>query len=302
MAMNLTSKKNIKDLLKKHSLQPVKRLGQHFLIDKKILRKIIRVANLKSEDIVLEVGPGTGNLTQELAKMAKKVVAIEKDPKMVEILKETLKNFKNVDIINTDILKINTKTLKTELPKEAKVKMRTPFSSPLKPKNYKIVANIPYYLTSPLIRKFLESGNPPKEMILMVQKEVAQRIYAKPPNMNLLAISVQFYAKPEIISYVSKKSFWPEPKINSAIIKIAPRQPAPYRNGVSGAGFRERFFRIVKAGFSQPRKQILNNLTKGLKLDKEVVRAWLEKNKISPLQRAETLTVKDWILLTKIVK
>jgi len=280
--MNLTSKKIIKGLLKKHSLQPVKRLGQHFLVDKKILRKIIRVANLKSEDIVLEVGPGTGNLTQELAKMAKKVVAIEKDPKMVEILKKTLKNFKNIEIIQGDILKI--KNLKLEV------------------KNYKIVANIPYYLTSPLIRKCLESENPPKEMILMVQKEVAQRICAKPPMMNLLAISVQFYAKPEIISFVSKKSFWPEPKINSAIIKIAPRQPAPYRNGVSGAGFRERFFRIVKAGFSQPRKQILNNLTKGLKLDKEAVRAWLEKNKISPLQRAETLTIKDWILLTKIVK
>ena len=276
--MNLTSKKIIKGLLKKHSLQPVKRLGQHFLVDKKILRKIIRVANLKSEDIVLEVGPGTGNLTQELAKMAKKVVAIEKDPKMVEILKKTLKNFKNIEIIQGDILKI--KNLKLEV------------------KNYKIVANIPYYLTSPLIRKFLESGNPPKEMILMVQKEVAQRICAKPPMMNLLAISVQFYAKPEIISFVSKKSFWPQPKVDSTIITIVPRQ---FRIQVSRQ-FRERFFRIVKAGFSQPRKQILNNLTKGLKLDKEAVRAWLEKNKISPLQRAETLTVKDWILLTKIVK
>ena len=276
--MNLTSKKIIKGLLKKHSLQPVKRLGQHFLVDKKILRKIIRVANLKSEDIVLEVGPGTGNLTQELAKMAKKVVAIEKDPKMVEILKKTLKNFKNIEIIQGDILKI--KNLKLEV------------------KNYKIVANIPYYLTSPLIRKCLESENPPKEMILMVQKEVAQRICAKPPMMNLLAISVQFYAKPEIISFVSKKSFWPQPKVDSTIITIVPRQ---FRIQVSRQ-FRERFFRIVKAGFSQPRKQILNNLTKGLKLDKEVVRAWLEKNKISPLQRAETLTVKDWILLTKIVK
>ena len=268
----------LKKVFEKYRIYPSKRLGQNFLIDKGAVRRIIETANLGAENTVLEIGPGLGVLTIELAKRVKKVIAIEKDPRMCEILKETLKGFGNVEIIQGDILKLDPKpyTLKT----------------------YKIVANLPFYLTAPAIRKFLESKIQPQQMVLIVQKEVAQRICAKPPDMNLLAVSVQFYAKPEIISFVSRKSFWPQPKVDSAIIKIVSRQ---FRVPVSRQ-FRERFFRIVKAGFSQPRKQILNNLTKGLKLDKEAVRAWLEKNKISPLQRAETLTVKDWILLTKIVK
>lgn len=283
--MNLTSPREIRALLQKYSARPVKGLGQRFLIDKKILRKIVEAANLKPENTVLEIGPGIGTLTQKLAQKAKRVIAVEKDRKMVEILKEILKDFKNVEIINKDILRLDPKpyTLKT----------------------YKIVANLPYYITSPVIRKFLESENPPKEMILMVQKEVAQRIAARPPKMSILAVSVQFYAKPEIISYVSKKSFWPSPKVDSAIIKIIPR-----RSAYGSASFCERFFRIVKAGFSQPRKQILNNLAeglalslpKGLKLNKERVKFWLGKNKIKPTQRAETLTIKDWINLIQSYK
>ena len=283
--------KEIKNWLKKYNIRPSRRLGQNFLIDEKVLRKIIEAAELSKDDIVLEVGPGIGNLTAELAKRVKKVIAIEKDKKMVEILRETLKNFTNIEIIEGDILKINLK----------------PYTS----KPYKVVANIPYYLTSPLIRKFLETENQPKEMVLMVQKEVAQRICARPPKMSLLAVSVQFYAKPEIISLVSKKSFWPSPKVDSAIIKISafnqPRKSA----------FNQRFFKIVRAGFSQPRKQLINNLSKNLKvdelklistrrslalarvIDKIKVRDWLLKNKIQPTQRAETLNLEDWINLTK---
>jgi len=281
----------VRGLLKKYKISPVKWLGQNFLIDEKVLRKIIEAAELSENDIVLEVGPGIGNLTAELAKRVKKVIAIEKDKKMVEILRETLKNFTNIEIIEGDILKINLK----------------PYTS----KPYKVVANIPYYLTSPLIRKFLETENQPKEMVLMVQKEVAQRICARPPKMSLLAVSVQFYAKPEIISYISKKSFWPSPKVDSAITKISafnqPRKSA----------FNQRFFKIVRAGFSQPRKQLINNLSKNLKvdelklistrrslalarvIDKIKVRDWLLKNKIQPTQRAETLNLEDWINLTK---
>ncbi len=195
--MKLTSLREIKLLFQKNFVRPAKSLGQHFLIDKEILRKIIETADLKPEDTILEIGPGIGTLTLELAKRAKKVVAIEKDPKMVEVLKETLKDFKNTKIIPGDILKINTRYYIQE-------------------RKYKVVANLPYYITSPVIRKFLESNETtPKEMVLMVQKEVAQRICAKPPEMNLLAVSVQFYAKPEIISFVSKKSFWPQPKVDS---------------------------------------------------------------------------------------
>lgn len=275
--MNLTSKQVVRNLLKKYDARPSKRLGQNFLIDKSVLKKIIKSANLCSKDIVLEIGPGIGTLTQGIAKRVKKVIAIEKDRKMAEILKETLRDFKNVKVIEGDVLKIDPKYYI------------------LNTKSYKIVANLPYYIVSPVIRKFLELTEArPLEMVLMAQKEVAQRICAKPPKMSILAVSVQFYAKPEIISYVSKKSFWPQPKVDSAIIKIVPRCSA-----YSSASFRERFFRIVRAGFSQPRKQLANNLSKRLKLNKEEVKEWLLKNKIKPSQRAETLKIEDWQNLTK---
>lgn len=274
--MDFFSRKNIKNLFKRYNLQPSKKFGQHFLVDEKVLQKIISTSNLNPKDTVLEIGPGIGNLTQELAKRVKKVIAIEKDPKMIEVLKETLKDFKNVEIVQGDILKIS--------------------NSQFLIFNYKVVANIPYYLTSPLIRKFLETKNPPKEIILMIQKEVAQRICAKPPKMNLLAVSIQFYAKPEIVNFVSKNSFWPQPKVDSAIIKISKF------NQRKKSSFNQRFFKIVKAGFSQPRKQILNNFSKRLKLDKDWVRSWLLKNGIQPNQRAESLNIEDWIKLVKSYK
>ena len=271
--MNLASPTVIKNLLSKYETRPSKGLGQNFLIDKKILEKIIESADIKPSDIILEVGPGIGTLTQELAKQAKQVIAVEKDETMIEILKETLPDYKNIDIIHDDILKIE----KIE-----------------KLKNYKVVANIPYYLTSPLIRKFLECDNPPSEMILMLQKEVAQRICSKPPNMSLLAVSVQFYADAKIVSYVSKNCFWPSPKIDSAIIKIIPRESRAF----AGANFVKTFFKVVKAGFSQPRKQLAGNLSKMLKKEKSQVEKWLVENKINPIQRAETLSVEDWKNLT----
>ena len=168
--MDLTSPKIIKELLAKHDTQPFKGLGQNFLINAPVLDKITQGAQLNSEDTVLEVGPGIGTLTQELAKRVKRVVAIEKDRAMIEILKETLKGYKNIEIMQGDILKITNDKLHIT--------------------NYKIVANIPYYLTSPLIRKFLEEKNQPTQMVLMVQKEVAQRIVARPPHLSSLARSV----------------------------------------------------------------------------------------------------------------
>jgi len=136
-------------------------------------------------------------------------------------------------------------------------------------------------------------------MVLLIQKEVAQKIVAKPPRMNLLAVSVQFFALPKIISYVSKKSFWPKPKVDGAIIKIIPKNPLELPLKTSE---RPLFFKIIRAGFSHPRKQLINNLTKGLKVEREKIKNWLLKNKISPIQRAETLNVKDWIKLTKSFK
>jgi len=274
--MSLFSQNEVKKLLKWHGVRPSKGLGQNFLIDKSALKKMVEAADLQLKDSVLEIGPGLGALTRELAKRVKEVTAVEKDKKMCEILKELLRgwNVGNVRIINGDVLKI------------PHTKYKIPDTK------YKVIANLPYYITSPVIRKFLESDNPPKEMVLMIQKEVAQRIVARPPDMNLLAVSAQFYAKPEIISFVSKKSFWPQPKVDTAIIKIIPHKSA--RISINP----RLFFKIVKAGFSQPRKQILNNLSKGLKLNKDLARSWLLENNIQPDQRAETLRIKDWVKLT----
>jgi len=273
--MDLTSAKNIKNLFSKYEIQPSKGLGQNFLINKKVLGQILESANLQKDDTILEVGPGIGNLTQELAKRVKKVISVEKDQNLARILSKELgiENIKNVEIIQDDILKI------------LDSKFYIPNSG------YKVVANLPYYITSPVIRKFLENEAPPKEMVLMVQKEVAQRICAKPPRMSLLAASVQFYAKPKILFYVSKKSFWPQPKVDSAIIKIMPADD--YKKRVSS----DLFFRIIKAGFSQPRKQLVNNLAKSLKLDKIETSKRLSVNNIQPTQRAETLSVNDWVNL-----
>lgn len=269
------SRKDVKNLLKSYGIRPSKAFGQNFLVNEKAFEKIIETAELSKKDLVLEIGPGIGNLTLKLAKKTKKVIAIEKDKRMCEILKNIIQSqsIKNIKLINKDILKTN-------------LGIYT-----LKP--YKLTANLPYYITSPVIRRFLEMRNPPESMTLMIQKEVAQRICAKPNKMSLLAVSVQFYAKPKIISYISKKSFWPEPKVDSAIIKIVPLKTKFSKK------FTEKFFKIVKAGFSHPRKQLINNLSKGLKMEKEKIKEWLLKNNVQPSQRAETLGVDEWQKLTK---
>ena len=151
------------------------------------------------------------------------------------------------------------------------------------------MGNLPFYITNPVIRRFIELANPPKEMILIVQKEVAQRICSLAPKSNILAVLIQFYAEPKIISHISKKAFFPRPKVDCSIIKIKPTNK--YRKLVSG----ERFSKTVKTGFSQPRKQLVNNF----KSDKKQVENWLLENKIKPEQRAETLTINDWIKLAK---
>lgn len=270
--MDLTDRQTLQLLLKKHGLKPLKRFGQNFLINKDLPQKLLAATEIDEKDTVLEIGPGIGAITQELAKRAKKVIAVEKDRNMVEILKETLKGFKNTEIIQGDILKIsNSKFLIA---------------------NYKIVGNLPFYLTAPVIRMFLEmKEGKPLSMTLVVQKEVGQRICAGPPEMSILANAVQFYADAEIISIISKESFWPQPGVDAALIKITPR--------LGPMGDSKMFFRMIKAGFSHPRKQLLNNLAQGLKKSREDIAIWLQKNNISPQQRAETLNVDDWINLTK---
>jgi len=267
-------KKDVIVFLRKNQIQPSKKLGQNFLIDKKIISTIIKNAQLDKKDIILEIGPGTGILTKELVSRAKLVIAVEKDQKISEALKKNFGGLKNLKILQGDILKIKNLNLKNY--------------------HFKIVANLPYYITMPVIRKFLEKKPKPKLMILMVQKEVAQRICAKPPKMNLLAVSVQFFAKPEIISYVSKNAFWPSPKVDSAIIKIEPKIEETY-----SLKFKNLFFKIIKAGFSQPRKILINNLCRNFDKNKEKLIEIFQRNNINPFSRAENLNLEEWLKITK---
>ncbi|MFH1713996.1 MAG: 16S rRNA (adenine(1518)-N(6)/adenine(1519)-N(6))-dimethyltransferase RsmA [Candidatus Nealsonbacteria bacterium] len=271
--MRFNSRSSVKNLLNKFNIRTSRHLGQNFLVNEKMIDTVVSAGQLGPSDLVLEIGPGIGNLTQKLAEKAKRVVALEKDERMVEVLKETLADLKNVAVIQGDAL-------------QAKILFNH---------NYKAVGNLPFYITSPLIRRFLESVEiKPDLMVFLVQKEVGQRICAQPPDMSLLAVAVQIYAKVEIISYVPKKSFWPEPKVNGAIIRITP--------DAKPIGDKDLFFKIVKAGFSQPRKQLINNLSNSLKIDKVETGEWLLKGGVQPTQRAETLSMDEWIELVKSYK
>jgi len=248
-------------------INPKKSLGQNFLRDEEVLEKIIKSANLQTDDFVIEVGPGEGILTEKLSTKVSKVSSIEIDQNLISNLEKKFKDNEKVEIINDDILKINLENLTSN-------------------KNYKVVANIPYYITSKIIRLFLESKNPPSEIILMVQKEVAQRIVASPGKMSLLAVSVQYYANAELLFEVSRDSFFPVPEVDSAIIKIDTLK----KNGDDS----KKFFQVVKAGFSAKRKTLINNISNGLQLEKNLVAEKLKSIDLSQTVRAQELSIDDW--------
>lgn len=290
-------------LLKKYNIKPSKHLGQNFLTDKSALNKIISAADLSPDNIILEVGPGLGVLTLELAKLASKVIAVEKDRKMIEILRNVLsdENVKNVEIIEGDILKLLTSLNRTAITGKADLNFQllnklliTSYQS----QNYKVVANIPYYLTSPIIRKFLETENQPSLIVLLIQKEVAQRICAKPPKMSLLSVATQFYAEPKIIGFVSRKSFYPQPKVDSAIIRIIPKaSEALISLRMPSLASKENFFTVVKAGFAHPRKQLINNLSTGLNISREKTEKILLRSELKSTLRPSELSVDKWVEL-----
>ena len=269
-------------------LHPKKQLGQVFLKNKAYLAKIIKAAELKPNDLVLEIGAGTGVLTEALLKTHAQVIAIEKDPQLVNFLKDKFKNDKNLTIIEADIRDF----IKNNEIKNLKLKI----------KNYKVVGNIPYYLTAHLIKLLLTLKNKPQIIVLMVQKEVAQRIVAQPPKMNLLAVSVQFYAKPEIISSVPKSAFWPQPKVDSAIIKLTPintDENTKYTDKNTDCTDKENFFRVVKAGFSHPRKLALNNLSDTLNIPRQELEKLFRQLNLPLQSRAQELSLKTWLNLTQ---
>ncbi len=261
----------IKNELNQLGIKPKKSLGQNFLINEGTYKKIVTTLELTQNNTVVEVGPGLGTLTELLAATGANIVAVEKDRLLANYLKTKFANEKRVKIIEDDILKFNP----------------THYSLPTT--HYKLVGNIPYYLTSHLLRIVLESWPRPELLLLMLQKEVAQRICAKPPKMSLLAVSVQYYAQPKIISYVSHGSFYPQPEVDSAIVKLVPSDPQPATRAST-----KEFFKIVKAGFAGKRKQLANNLMRELGLDKKPVEEKLKSIGIDPTRRAETLTIEEW--------
>ncbi|OGI17428.1 MAG: ribosomal RNA small subunit methyltransferase A [Candidatus Moranbacteria bacterium RIFCSPHIGHO2_02_FULL_40_12b] len=256
------------------------KLGQNFLVNKDIAKKIVEAAELKPDDVVLEIGPGKGILTEELAKKAGKVIAVEIDGNLVEILENKFKNKKNVEIIKGDVLQLTTYNLQLT--------------------TYKIVANLPYYITSPVIRKFLESENPPSKMILMLQKEVAERIVASSGKMSILAVSVQYYAQPQVIFNVPRENFDPAPEVDSAVIHIKTLKQENIKTKEQKSKESKKFFRVVKAGFCAKRKTLINNLANSFHLEKKEVEEKLKRVGISSRTRAQELSVKDWKKLAEL--
>ncbi len=270
----------IREICKLFAIKPVRAKGQNFLVNERVYDDIVKAADLDGEDTVLEIGPGLGFLTFKLAKKVKRVLAVELDDKLANYLQIGIdaQGIENVEIFNEDILRFN---LEAHLPAENK---------------YKIVANLPYNITSFFLRLFLSSSHKPESFILMLQKEVAQRIIATPPEMSLLALSVQYYAEAEIIREVKAGNFWPEPQVDSAIIKLEVKN----KNypGISRPIIEDKlFFRLAKIGFSAKRKMLKNNLAGGLKIPQKTVAEILLKNKFNPLARAEDLTLDDWLKL-----
>lgn len=279
----MLSKTEIKKLFQENDLKVLKSLGQNFLIDEKILGKIIQASELDKNDTVLEIGPGLGTLTNELIKKCGTVVAIEKDKKIVNISPPFTKgaggnSSHTLKIINDDILKINLNELIKKYSKN---------------KKYKLISNIPYYITSPVIKLFLENSIQPELIVLLVQKEVAERICAKPGKLSVLALSVQIYGEPEIVSYVDKSSFYPEPKVNSAILKIKNIKKE------FSEEYYKKLFKIIKIGFSSKRKKLINNLSAGLQISKEKSENILQKAKINSNARAQELSLEEWEELAK---
>ena len=276
-----------RQLLRQLGFRPQKSLGQHFLIDKAVLERILSAAELSPRDIVIEIGPGLGILTEGLAKRGARVIAVEVDSKLIVLLKKRLAAFPDVKIIHADILKVTPQQLLQEnLP-----------ASELIP-GYKVIANLPYYITSPVLSHFLEAQPRPSEMVVMVQKEVGEAIAAAPGKMRLLSVKVQFYSQPAIVSYVPAASFYPPPKVDSAILRLdVYSQPPLIQSGVSDVA---SFFDIVMHGFRSPRKQLRNSLAHSLGMPPSQVASLLEKAGIEAKRRAETLSLEEWRELWKV--
>lgn len=261
---------NVPALLRDFGLHAKKSLGQNFLVDEAALRRVASAADLRPDETVLEIGPGVGSLTRHLAETAAQVIAVELDEALLPALRQVLQPYGNVRVVMGDIL---------SLPRPAFVPETA----------YAVVANIPYYITAAILRRLLAAPPRPTRLTLTVQKEVADRLCAQPGALSLLAVSVQFYARPRRVAVIPAGAFYPRPQVDSAVVRLdVLPQPAV------SVPDEETFFRVVKAGFSQKRKQLHNALAGGLALPGAQARALLLSAGIDPAARAETLTLADW--------
>lgn len=283
--MQLISPIEARDILNRYGFKFKKSLGQNFLIDANILEKIIDGANICEDDFVLEVGPGIGSLTQGLCERAAKVVAVEIDNRLIPILDETLEDYDNAYVVHGDILDIDLNDL---------------IANYFGDKSFKVVANLPYYITSPIIMTFLESSLPYEDLVVMVQTEVADRIVASPGTKayGSLTVAVQYYTEANIIAKVPASVFMPQPKVGSAVIKLTRRENLPLDEKES-----KLFSEVVRGAFSKRRKTVLNALStypfeKNMG-DKDHVRQILESCEIEPNRRGETLSVEEFVELTR---
>ena len=256
------------------SMKNNKSLGQHWLRDRDVLAHIADQAELTSEDTVLEIGPGLGTLTSELLRRSKQVIAVEFDSELARKLPSQFPG-KNLQVINEDILKFDLTSL---------------------PAGYKVVANVPYYITSKIVQMLMTTNNKPSITVLLVQKEVAQRLAAKPGQMSILAVSAQVFADVTLGNVVKAELFTPPPKVDSQVVILRTRQ-----NSFFAELNEEKFFNVVKAGFSAKRKKLRSSLAGGLKISKSEAEQILISVGISPDVRAEALTLENWVKLTKII-
>ncbi|QUH19190.1 16S rRNA (adenine(1518)-N(6)/adenine(1519)-N(6))-dimethyltransferase RsmA [Alkaliphilus sp. B6464] len=276
----ISSPKKTKEIVQKYGFKFSKSLGQNFLIDQNILDNIVDGSNISKDDYVIEVGPGIGSLTQNIAEKSKSVVAIEIDKTLIPILNDTLKDYSNVEVINEDVLKLDLHKLINEKFKGNRVK---------------VIANLPYYVTTPIIMKFLEERVPVQSLTIMIQKEVADRMQAKPgtKDYGALSIAVQYYCNPKILLKVPPSVFIPQPKVESTVIKldILERPKVHVEN-------EDLFFALVKDAFGKRRKTLLNALSTGnLKLNKDLLKDVLFSSGIDENRRGETLTIEEYGLL-----
>ena len=277
---------NVRRLLEQWNLRPSKGLGQNFLVDQAVLGKIVAAAELTPDDVVLEVGAGLGTLTRPLAWDAGYVVAVELDQQLMPVLESMLADLGNVTLVQGDILTLNPATLVTAATTQQSASGT----------RYKVVANLPYYITSAVLRHLLEASLKPQRMVITVQREVAERIVAKPGQMSLLAVSVQFYGRPQRLFRIKPGSFYPSPGVESAVVQIDLHAAQPVPVGDTAA-----FFRVVRAGFAQRRKQLRNALAASLGRPPDEVATRLRSVDVDPRGRAQALSLEEWARVTRVL-